>query len=570
MLASVLQLVRREGIYAQLRGAHLILCGHSLGATYAESIFVLLQQPAGVWSAAQSRPWFSSEAITFDSPGQPSSFRIQHALLLPCMGVTTLNAAPNIVNTLHAPCADRLFSCSPGSNVSLTRTLTLLRDLSMKVITSLGLSNLRSHALLEIRQHLMDGSILEEQPRNWPTYTNQALQLLSHVGAACSTWLRTAPPTIEPLVMRADPVPELGPPPEAAAAMAIPGPDAEELRRDPVDPAAPPPGPPLSDLPVAFGQMEICTPYRIPNLAAWTRFTSMLRGTDRVLLLMGLSAQGKTSILKVLLGLPFHDRRLRITGGVNSTRQPIVALLGGSIDAQGVRRNVFVADLPGSGAHKLAVGADRDQFMLTNDFWSINAQLRDYVPCVMFVQQDPAGNAAIDYYRDIQSAGYSIVRVFNYGTDTEEEKRERRANFEASFPGGAHTLQCKVLSSHHQNDADRLRLRHDVAELIHFKEQLLRNAVIADGLRLAVAQAAAQQHFPRNWGVEKKDIGVAAAAAVAVWLPGMIWWGSWAGTVLVTTSFGVIASGPLAVAGAVTGATYVGRRMLFQPHKRQV
>lgn len=71
---------------------------------------------------------------------------------------------------------------------------------------------------------------------------------------------------------------------------------------------------------------------------------------------------------------------------------------------------------------------------------------------------------------------------------------------------------------------------------------------------------------PIDWKPTWGDMTMLGTATIATWAPGMSIWGAAAGTVLLTTPVGVVASVPLICVASATAGFYLGRRALSIMH----
>lgn len=149
--------------------------GHSLGATYAEILLHVL------------RPAYPlARAVTFESPGQPSSFRVHRGMPVPLPGLITLNSAPNPINTLNRPGAapGAFYACGSGAGFPmawLVRPVCWVALRAVDVLLSAAQvlhANVRTHSLRHLEVHVYGNTFQASDPTAWPLYTGNAAQMI--------------------------------------------------------------------------------------------------------------------------------------------------------------------------------------------------------------------------------------------------------------------------------------------------------------------------------------------------------------------------------------------------------
>jgi hypothetical protein len=479
LLADVIQKLREPTVYPELQGKHLILCGHSLGATYAEAIFMMLEK---AWPEP-TKPWVSIEAVTFDSPGQPDSFRAVHSIVLPVADITTLNAVPNLINTLQVPCAMKLFSCSPGSQIHLTGLFAWLRSIiSPAFLLSYLVRNTNTHALDEISRHVNAGTILSELPHNWPVYSRSIVKFVRN---AISTWTSAVSGLFTTKTIPIS-LPAVNDPPVLAA----------------VAPAPPRPSPPpvgLLELPSSLDGILDGNAYYISDASVWERFTTMLHLSDKVIVLLGATGQGKTSVFKVLANLP-HEFVLPITAGANSSLYPLIARAGHYVDDANVQRSVFAIDMPGHGS---AAQVAHPSFAVSNNFDQMYRLIGSHVPCALFVQRELVSDLTRTYFHRVAQHGFRLIRVLNRGAgmpDSDWSKRQMDicSTLQHENCHSGIDLTCTAITSHEYREGSQLRENLDVVQIENFRRRLLNNEL--QDVPLCVSRAP-QLQVARVWNV---------------------------------------------------------------------
>ncbi|CEH11670.1 Protein of unknown function DUF2974 [Ceraceosorus bombacis] len=518
--------------------------GHSLGASHAEYLLHFFR--------SRSQDGDNLKGVTFDSPGQPKSFRQAKQMPPSIPGLKTLNAPANIVNTLNPPCAEILYCCGSGSRIyfgTICNGVKAAWHFGARAVF-FGLDALREHSMqhrLESMQTLVDDGQLSLSCRTqWPTYSGWFVSVLGSQHKASFRAHTDPSPQPAPAAVHTTPLPHVAIPPANRH-------------------------PDLLRLPEKREDMLIRKPYKCSNANVdWQRFFDMLTASDKVFALVGDSGQGKTSIFKTLLELPHTDRQLLIADGINTTRFPIVAWMKDvCVDDKGTTRRIFLVDLPGLGGLEQA-GPHANDFM-QNNAESLLKQIRKSVGAIYYVRrestiQDESKNR-FDAIRQICGDDISLRVIYNHEgpPDREWVEPRRQAISECLKIPKDWLVQCTVIARPEFNEQARERGHHNVKLLLDrwtddTKPAVLKSSLgtVGDRTVKVEAEIAYQDSQAPLLGSLGGGLVGGGATAYASWAVGAAWWGSSLGKVLLVTSGGVVAAVPLAITcGVAVGSTAV-------------
>ncbi|PWN40432.1 hypothetical protein IE81DRAFT_325599 [Ceraceosorus guamensis] len=526
--------------------------GHSLGASHAEYLLHFFRQ--------RSRTQTNLYGFTIDSPGQPPSFRIETGMQGPLPNLTTLNAPPNLFNTLNVPVAQTLYCCGDGPDVHLNIVWNVIStsynfsaDVAWFALKAFGRYS-ANHYLKSIKDYLDDCDISETTAAQWPTYTNTVVAYIPILPSATAFQPLAPGPGPGPRPPRPRP-----PPPPTAA------PHRPPVARRPQEDDHPG----LERLPGARNEMVTGVPYKCSGDGDVTRFQSMLVGSDKVLALIADSLQGKSSIFKVFVGLLFSDRRIRVSRRANTTRWPIVAKIGEFVvDAEnGKRRTVFLVDIPGLGGQGML---SQPNGWAENDARVLLDKLRSWIGVIYYIRRTPFLDDAATRLRQIQNIcgdEIDIRYIHNYDgfSDRPQEHEEHRADFVNALPPNTPIIQCTVVRDPDSTKEERDR-HDDVALLREWRSEISPEALrsnagtFADRQRRSAPQDAqrdAQQAGHAHDAAVRRGAWSTTFTGVLTYLPGAPWWSPYLGPSL-TTSIGVIGAVAVAISvGVGAGAYYV-------------
>ena len=561
VVEAVRLLLDRHGIQGNIT-----FTGHSLGASYAEVAFFLLNRAYGS----------SCNAVTFDSPGQPQSYR--RAINMPAAlpGVFTLLATPNMVNTLNTPIAAsaNLWSCNVGANISLvtvyemtTVILNCLPSFPLRGVLSLWEQNTMKHQIKAIIDSIEVGDIHQTSATTWPRYS-----------ARIARWMFSDRPRTA----------ELTPTPQRPERVASGNGDARIGSRTPrpmitstaVDSNIP-------DLPADPNDMEEKQPYLIRDpYGELERFKEMLvrTGTAVAFAFCGLTNAGKTSSLKAILGLPFEDERLRIRYNVNNTPHVIVTW-SHSLDLQsgGSACKVYLLDIPGAGA--AAQLGDEEVFngdggsharpWVVDSATTIIERLADFVGCIFYVEKEGAPQTtSVEFYEALKKCAddrqLRMRVLFNCHTNIDAHMVQGRINMARVFgiPETA-IVAYRAVTEAGLMAAARAEAKHDVGPLLEmWNRETSAAAVSARPLEFSSYRARLVQTMRahelemRSLPPDRWDGFTGLALSVVAWVPGAAMWQVACGTgplVLSVASVSVFAV-PTAAVATLTGTVWATRR----------
>ena len=563
MVEAVRLLLDRHGIQGNIT-----FTGHSLGASYAEVAFFLLNRAYGS----------SCNAVTFDSPGQPQSYR--RAINMPAAlpGVFTLNATPNMVNTLNTPIAAsaNLWSCNVGANISLvtvyeltTVILKCLPSFPLRGALSLWEQNTMKHQIKAIIDSIEVGDIHQTSATTWPRYS-----------ARIARWMFSDRPRTA----------ELTPTPQRPERVASGNGDARIGSRTPrpmitstaVDSNIP-------DLPANPNDMEEKQPYLIRDPdGELDRFKEMLNRTGPAVAFAfcGLTNAGKTSSLKAILGLDFEDKRLRIRYNVNNTPHAIVTYVD-SLDLQSGRpaTKIYLLDIPGAGAQEQlddeevqnGDGGPQTRPWVVDSATTIIERLADFVGCVFYVEKEGAPRRdSVKFYKALKECAdrrqLRMRVLFNCHTNIDAHMVQGRINMARVF-GVPETaiVAYRAVTEAGLTAAARAEAKHDVGPLLEmWNRETSAAAVSARPLefssqraRLVQTMRAQERREMRSLRADRGEGLAVLSSSVAAWLPGAassVWtiFGG-AGPGLTVIGISVFAV-PTAAVATLTGTVWATRR----------
>lgn len=287
--------------------ARIIFSGHSLGASLAEALY------ARTANVVFAKNCSTVGCVSFDSPGHPQTYDDLVFSAIDRDNIWSLNARPNIVNTLNKPCAGYMFfSCGLGSSVHFQDLFYLLGmfKTAVSLVAGVGLalfviqeSAVANHDMVGIIRFIEEFNIRQERAQDWPTHSQRIIK-----------------------AMIATPLIAAVPPPDLR--------DHEETDSKPLTPSTPIDYDTLlSAAPSSFANFEQGKPYRIANLEDYSKMFPSSPDRDFVVLpLIGCTGQGKTSTLAKLLDNTLEGNQMErsplnllIDGGINSSPYPIIA-----------------------------------------------------------------------------------------------------------------------------------------------------------------------------------------------------------------------------------------------------
>lgn len=304
----------------QVASPQVVFCGHSLGASLAESVHSLISK----------KPQYNIKtcgAVTFDSPGQPLSFRKDNDMLAGgTEGIITLNTLPNAINTLNAPCAKEFWACGRGASIPV-EWFTLLRS-NMRfwagAITEHGLTNIKSDYLEKKDIHRADY-------RKWPVTTNWIISCFNPRNYV--PWFLKPP---SPAKSRTKPKVSITPPePEFY----------------------------LPSMPDRAIDLKEKSFYYMRNRDGFMKIFDSLDASDAVVILFGHTGAGKTTTMAALQDT--DEAKLPIGGGTNNSVYPIITSVKPEASDNDSPKTLVI-DLPGTGAANQATNTN--EYKLTNDY----------------------------------------------------------------------------------------------------------------------------------------------------------------------------------------------------------
>jgi GTP-binding protein EngB required for normal cell division len=235
--------------------------------------------------------------------------------------------------------------------------------------------------------------------------------------------------------------------------------------------------------------------YYIYDKPAWQRFTDMLHLSDKVIVLLGATGQGKTSVFKALANLS-HDSVLPIASGANSSLHPIIARMGHYADGTGEQRSIYVIDMPGHGS---AAQVTHPSFAVSNSFDEMYGLIGGHVLCALFVQRELVSDLTRTYFHRVAQHGFRLIRVLNRGAhmpNSDWSKRQAHicSTLQHDNCHSADDLTCTAITSREYDEEFRKEL--NIKEINEFRQKLLKNELPGVSLCVSAAQLQATQ---RSW-----------------------------------------------------------------------
>lgn len=511
----------------------LFLTGHSLGATICEGVLALLSQNHWV------RDRYVIRSVTFDTPGSPQSFRERHPI--PSEQLVTLNSTVNPINMLTRPTAATFYSAGIGSQVTpLMLWKLVLKKSTQSLLNFFGkllLDNLMTHPMSSIRKEIESGNFVRESPSQWPLASRWLVIQITR-------FLQNFDHQPEP--QHIPPIP-INPNHQTQRQIA----HIQEAVQCPL-------------LPLNLEDIQIGAPYAIPpteNFAYpdWPRFCNLLSSQDIVIPLVGMTTVGKTTTLKLLLGLPYDDRQLVTGGGTNNSL---------SIYVGQYRPGIFIADLPGVGA---ALQLENNHTFVRNTIRELLYEARNIVACIVYIVNDPISNViAQQFAQEVRERNIPTLYCHNDRTQNTQERDERLSQIRYAIapdnPNGIHLVNYSAAYRDVPNGIQPLIEGVDAFLGIHRQEII--NIREEQRRQMAADRAERRmQTLPRVQSAPVAEAVTGAGLAVGVWVPGATIWG--AAMIKSTTVLGVtIGLGPAIVVGAGIYGVY-RLRQRYLSNKRQ-
>lgn len=367
----------------------LFFTGHSLGATYAE---ILLHVLRSTYTLAQG--------VTFESPGQPSRFRVHRGMPVPLPGLITLNSTPNPINTLNRPSAAAgcFYACGPGAGFPMAWFIRPVYWVALQAVDVLLTAarvvhaNVRTHSLRHLEANIHGNTFQASDPVAWPLYTGNAAQTVYRL--YCRARRTPAYKVNTVLDNHHITVP--------VQAQLHPG-----LTAMPSIPAD-------ANGALDLGAMAQRRVYKILTTGQLVVFRDALGPFDVVYAIVGPNSVGKSSVFKAVLGLNHADISVPIGPGANTTPFPVVAYVG-TVRIRDTLSRVYLMDLPGLGA------AGADQFtapFILNQPSELIELISPCVGSVFYVEKDSApGDHSVRLYTDLshiaQQRNMNIRVIYN-------------------------------------------------------------------------------------------------------------------------------------------------------------
>jgi hypothetical protein len=442
-------------------GASIIAIGHSLGATLAETILVML---GGTYA--------NLSAVCFDSPGTPVAFRQGHDVILNTR-LTVVNSVANIVNMLSRPATRQFYVVSSGAHWTPGYLLTMVGTLAR--FGGWYDAVLGSHGLGFIISFLERGDVRRGDPRTWPTWSASVLA---------------------PLIRRG--VPAVAP---AAHQAPRPVPRGERLNarqvRHRAENVQHPAALPTDNL----GQVRVGVPYRIdidpnnPNDNLAETLIAHVPAADAVFAVCGITSAGKTATIKALADLRGNIVGLSVNARVYETRRPILVLLAEQTPAS---PRVWLLDTPGIVPENRDIGNAAAGWHANNFAGQLDGLGAGRVQMVVHVIRGVCGPTDVAMYNTVmQVVGRRVVVVHNEFELDEEENLVAATATTAGELGidRAHVHRIRVARPNTQQPVDAER---GVAEL---RDHLLGFA--ADNLQ--AAQEANRERAERERNTARRE-----------------------------------------------------------------
>jgi hypothetical protein len=442
--------------------ATIIAIGHSLGATLAETILVML---AGTYA--------NLSAVCFDSPGTPVAFRQGHDAMFD-ERLTVVNSVANVVNMLSRPATRQFYVVSSGAHWTPGYLLTTARA----IYSWQGAFNaaLGSHSIEFIVEHLRSGDFREGDVDNWPTWSANVLARLDrNDGPELEEVNRPAPGGAEE---------------ETVAPGGAQHHGNEQARAEAPHPVA---------LPRDTADAVVNVPYRIdddpnnPNDNLAETLIAHVPAADAIIAVCGITAAGKTAMIQALADLRGNIVGLNVNADEFEAQRPVLVLLAEATDDS---PRVWLLDTPG------IVPENRDDGNAAAAGWRANdfaGQLEDLaagrVQMVVHVIGGVCTPTDVAMYRTaMRVVGGRVVVVHNeFDNDGEENLVTATATTARTLgiaPAEVHRIRVARPNTQQPVDTER-----GVAEL---RNRLLGFA--ADNLR-----AAQEANFERAERERERD-----------------------------------------------------------------
>ena len=327
----------------------IIFSGHSLGACVAEAIVMRYKQ-----NILELFPNCSISAVTFDTPGQPVSFRKRYLDCVNPPHIVTLNSVPNIVNTLNRPCASWFYACGIGSAITPIAILSILTNSLLRRLFEVAIY---SHQMTVILNHIEESSFHMTHVDLWPVFSGTILHFIPMLKNSL-VLLLTKFKTNQVIIP--------SPPNRPARTPLNDAIDVKENMRF-----------------TSVVEMEPMRPYTVSILEDFYLFIDGLGENDIVLPLIGKSGVGKTSIMKKFLNLSPNDDRLLVGMSGCTTLRPIFAHVTTICELDAGK--LFLVDMPGIGVEENAGMLMQQEFLvfLSNTFATISRKAG--IPTAIFV-----------------------------------------------------------------------------------------------------------------------------------------------------------------------------------------
>jgi hypothetical protein len=290
--------------------AHVIFCGHSLGASVAQLFHTFVHyRKNSYWSTVSPEG-----VLAFDTPSLSASHTLEEK------NVTVVNSPINIVNMLNRPRSTHFYACGSGSRVYFPKIFAVCKvfySCSVGALVQMILANADEHRMSSIKAYLMEGNFESAEPDDWFKLSGLAVGMLqtfphpSHVAELFARFRRKSSCPVDTKECEFMQVGRNMNPAEH---------EADIPTRDPN----------LQRVPIDINEMEEMAPYYVGVDRTDNGVNDMQvlagRSNDVFIVCIGKTGAGKSSLIRGLLKMPPQDKRIPIGKELDVNKEIIVAV----------------------------------------------------------------------------------------------------------------------------------------------------------------------------------------------------------------------------------------------------